>query len=80
MAKLPLPSPPFVRVRHDGSFDYGPGTRVPALAINEAGGPAYPQMISPWTGQLIPMINIVSSAAPNNADGAPDGTIYLQTA
>jgi len=79
MANLPLPNPPFVRVRHDGSFDYGPGTRVPALAKNGVGNVAYPQLIDPWTGQLIPIINVVSNVAPNNADGLPDGTIWLQT-
>ena len=49
--------------------------------------PAAKYSLDPTTGAVVGLVGpsgsdflVVSSSAPNNADGRPDGTIYIQTA
>lgn len=53
------------------------GDRVPQTAV--IAGLSVGNPIAGYSGTSIPCI-VVSSSAPVNGDGRPDGTLYIQTA
>lgn len=63
------------RFKNDGTFEYVPALG-PALRVVSTGAQAALQ--TDENGTVLPAM-IISSTAPSDADGAPNGTIYIQT-